>query len=65
VRWLDFTARPLHVVEPDGRVVLEGATEGMDVLLGHIPAVERGNTGKPGCVVQAVAESSDLTEYTR
>jgi len=65
VRWLDFTAQPLHVVEPDGRVVLEGATEGMDVLLGHIPAVERGNTGKPGCVVQAAAESSDLTESTR
>jgi hypothetical protein len=38
VRWLDFTARPVHVVEPDGRVVLEGATEGMDKVLCHIPA---------------------------
>ena len=28
IRWLDFSARPIHVVEPDGRLVLEGATEG-------------------------------------
>lgn len=38
VRWLDFTARPIHVVEPDGRVVLEGATERMDEVVCHIPA---------------------------
>jgi hypothetical protein len=37
VRWLDFNARPIHVVEPDGRVVLEGATEARDELLYHIP----------------------------
>ena len=37
VRWLDFTARPFHVVEPDGRVVLEGATESMDTVLGYAP----------------------------
>ena len=48
VRWLDFTARPIHVVEPDGRVVLEGATEAMDKVLGHIPAVGEEDTGKGG-----------------
>jgi hypothetical protein len=37
VRWLDFTAKPIHVVEADGRVVLEGATETMDKLLCYIP----------------------------
>jgi MoaA/NifB/PqqE/SkfB family radical SAM enzyme len=37
VRWLDFTARPVHVVEPDGRVILEGATEAMDKVLYEIP----------------------------
>ena len=37
VRWLDFTARPLHVVEADGRLVLEGATEAMDEVLGYLP----------------------------
>ncbi len=38
VRWLDFTARPFHVVDADGRVVLEGATESMDEVLCEIPA---------------------------
>jgi MoaA/NifB/PqqE/SkfB family radical SAM enzyme len=38
VRWLDFTARPIHVVEADGRVVREGATEAMDEVLCYIPA---------------------------
>ena len=37
VRWLDFSARPLHVVEADGSVVLEGATEALDRLLCTIP----------------------------
>ena len=37
VRWLDFTARPTHVVEADGRVVLEGATDSMDSILCEIP----------------------------
>ncbi len=37
VRWLDFTARPIHVVEADGRVVLEGASESLDVLLARVP----------------------------
>jgi MoaA/NifB/PqqE/SkfB family radical SAM enzyme len=37
VRWLDFSARPLHVVEADGRVVLEYASESMDTLLCTIP----------------------------
>lgn len=37
LRWLDFTARSIPVVETDGRVVLEGATEAMDRLLCTIP----------------------------
>jgi MoaA/NifB/PqqE/SkfB family radical SAM enzyme len=37
VRWLDFSGRPLHVVEADGRVVLECASESMDTLLCTIP----------------------------
>jgi MoaA/NifB/PqqE/SkfB family radical SAM enzyme len=37
LRWLDFTARPVPVVEPDGRVVLEGATEAMDKVICYIP----------------------------
>ncbi|HEX7903453.1 MAG TPA: radical SAM protein [Chitinophagaceae bacterium] len=36
IRLLDFNSRPIHVVEPDGRVVLESATEAMDVLLYQI-----------------------------
>lgn len=37
VRWLDFSARPVHVVEADGRLVLERASESMDTELGSIP----------------------------
>lgn len=37
VRWLDFATQPLHVVEADGRVVLERASESMDTLLDVIP----------------------------
>ncbi|TCO80406.1 radical SAM family protein [Plasticicumulans lactativorans] len=37
LRWLDFATRPLHVVEADGTLRLEGASEGEDVLLGHVP----------------------------
>jgi MoaA/NifB/PqqE/SkfB family radical SAM enzyme len=37
IRLLDFNARPIHVVEPDGRIVLEKATEAMDELLCKIP----------------------------
>lgn len=45
VRWLDFSARPIHVVEPDGRLALEGATEAADITLGYIPGSAL--TGKP------------------
>lgn len=38
LRWLDFNTRPIHVVEPDGRLVLEGATERMDEVLYSIPS---------------------------
>jgi MoaA/NifB/PqqE/SkfB family radical SAM enzyme len=37
IRLLDFNTHPVPVVEPDGRIVLEGATESMDQLLGQIP----------------------------
>jgi MoaA/NifB/PqqE/SkfB family radical SAM enzyme len=37
LRWLDFTARPVHVLDADGRVLIEGATESMDRLLCRIP----------------------------
>lgn len=37
IRWLDFSTRPLHVVEADGRVVLEGATESLDTDICTIP----------------------------
>jgi len=37
LRWLDFTAQPIPVVEADGRVVLEHATETEDQVLCHIP----------------------------
>lgn len=37
IRLLDFSARPIHVVEPDGRIVLEGATEARDIMLFNIP----------------------------
>jgi MoaA/NifB/PqqE/SkfB family radical SAM enzyme len=36
LRWLDFNAHPIHVVEPDGRVVLEAETEMMDKVLCRI-----------------------------
>lgn len=38
IRWLDFTARPVHVVEPGGDVVLEGATGTNDEVLYRIPS---------------------------
>ncbi len=37
LRWLDLGSRPVHVVEPDGRIVLEGPTEAMDLFVCRIP----------------------------
>ena len=37
IRWLDFNSQVIPVAEPDGRIVLEGATESMDQLLYRIP----------------------------
>jgi MoaA/NifB/PqqE/SkfB family radical SAM enzyme len=37
IRLLDFNTRPIHVVEPDGRVILEGPAETSDILLFQIP----------------------------
>ena len=36
-RWLDFTAASIAVVETDGSVILEGATEAMDRPICRIP----------------------------
>lgn len=47
LRWLDFSAQPLYVVEADGRIVLEAATEARDELLCQIPtAGENKKTGR-------------------
>ncbi len=46
VRWLDFTAEPIHVVEANGWIVLEHATEAMDIRVGQIPDV---GAQLPGC----------------
>ena len=40
IRLLDFNARPIHVVEPDGSIVLEKATEAMDQFLYQIPHLQ-------------------------
>jgi MoaA/NifB/PqqE/SkfB family radical SAM enzyme len=40
VRWLDFTAQPVPVVEADGTLVYEGATEGLDRRICQIPPLE-------------------------
>jgi MoaA/NifB/PqqE/SkfB family radical SAM enzyme len=39
IRLLDFNTRPIHVVEPDGRIILEGPTETCDTFLFQIPDV--------------------------
>jgi len=36
IRLLDFNSTPIHVMESDGRLLLEGATEGMDKLLCNV-----------------------------
>jgi len=46
IRWLDFTSRPVHVVEPGGDVVLEGATGTNDEVLCRIPAMKN-DSGSP------------------
>jgi MoaA/NifB/PqqE/SkfB family radical SAM enzyme len=38
MRWLDFTSRPVMVAEANGRLVLEGRTEGSDQIIGEIPS---------------------------
>ncbi len=50
VRWLDFSSRPLHVVEANGKVILEAATESMDEVLCHIPD---SSTAQIGCSTRA------------
>jgi MoaA/NifB/PqqE/SkfB family radical SAM enzyme len=43
LRWLDFTVRPVPVIEADGTVILEGATEASDQVLGRIPLQKTGD----------------------
>jgi len=45
VRWLDFTARPVPVVEADGTVVIEGATESLDRRICQIPRRSEWHSG--------------------
>jgi hypothetical protein len=40
IRLLDFNSRAIPVVEPDGRVILEGANEARDTVLCRIPERE-------------------------
>ena len=44
LRWLDFTACPVPVVDADGTVVLEGATEAMDKVICRIPGSSQSST---------------------
>jgi MoaA/NifB/PqqE/SkfB family radical SAM enzyme len=37
LRWLDLSAGRIHVVEVDGRILLEGPTEARDEVVGQIP----------------------------
>lgn len=37
LRWLNLTASSIHVVEVDGRILLEGPTEARDCLVCRIP----------------------------
>jgi len=46
VRWLDFSVASLPVVGTDGRLILEGGTEGGDRLLCRIPVAEPGEEGR-------------------
>ena len=54
LRWLDFTSRPVPVVEADGRVVMEGATESLDRTLCRIPQAAIGGNN-PLDLLQVVA----------
>jgi MoaA/NifB/PqqE/SkfB family radical SAM enzyme len=38
IRWLDFTARPVPVVEADGTVLFEGPTEAADEIICRLPS---------------------------
>jgi len=55
IRWLDFNARPIHVVEADGSVVLEAATNAMDKVLGSIPVSE--------CMTTIINSIRDKNEF--
>ena len=60
LRWLDFTAQPIHVVEANGWVVLEHATEAMDTLLCQIPQTASERRGSQDEHPSAVAKHITL-----
>jgi MoaA/NifB/PqqE/SkfB family radical SAM enzyme len=47
IRLLDFNTHPVPVVEPDGRIILEGATEALDQWLGQIPVKAESSAQTP------------------
>ncbi len=58
LRWLDFTAQPVPVVEADGTVVIEGATESADQEICAIPA---GKTTRFSAIRRGGADEDSLT----
>jgi MoaA/NifB/PqqE/SkfB family radical SAM enzyme len=58
LRWLDFTAEPVPVVEADGTVVIEGATESADQEICAIPAAK---TTRFSAIRRGGAEEDSLT----
>jgi MoaA/NifB/PqqE/SkfB family radical SAM enzyme len=38
IRWLDFASRPVMVAEANGKLVLEGRTEGLDQIICEMPS---------------------------
>lgn len=45
LRWLNLSVRPIHVVEVDGNIVLEGPSEARDQVLLRIPEIQKHATG--------------------
>lgn len=58
LRWLDFTAEPVPVVEADGTVVIEGATESADQEICAIPV---GKTTRFSAIRRGGADEDSLT----
>ena len=41
LRWLNLSVRPIHVVEVDGSIILEGPSEERDQILIRIPEIQK------------------------